>query len=217
MATFAVAGWKTIQSIGQYKSGQSLDVKNKAMEDGFIFAAKAARAALAYFTLYAANVWVGHLGIKVALVATSWCISSPATLEVAALATCKWAFTYWNSGSEVYKQFEQTIGKAVQEAGAQGIKDCYSIIPTATSTALVLSTSFNDFLIARGDHETIRSLFNQSTIEVLKCFGCAITSLFSATIYFIDPINAIRFRDPLGLDAKITALAKNHVQRPITQ
>jgi hypothetical protein len=216
MVTFAQAGWKTIQSIGQYRSEQNPDVKNKMMEEGLICAAKAARAALVYFTLYAANFWVGHLGIKAALVAVSWCVSSPATLEVAALAPFRWVITYWNSSNEVSKQFAQKIDEAVKVAAAQGMKkeECYSIIPVANSIVLILSAPFEKLLIARGEDVAIKSLFKQTTTEFLKFFGCAIAYLFSAAVYCLDSNKrVIRFQDPLNLDAKIATWTKNCVKK----
>jgi hypothetical protein len=213
MATFAVAGWKTIQSISQYRSAQSLDLKNKLMEDGLIFAAKTARAALVYFTLYAANFWVGHLGIKAALVAVSWCISSPATLEVAALAR---AFTYFKSADEVYNQYEQTFSTAVKAAEAQGIKDCY-LGDLDSSPFIILSDPFKNFLKKTGADLAMGSLIYQGGSEHLKGQMCVGASLISATIFFDPPENVIRFQDPLGLDAKIAACAKNYAHRPSTQ
>jgi hypothetical protein len=217
MATFAVAGWKTIQSISQYRSEKNVDVKNQVMENGLIFATKTARAALAYFTLYAANFWVGHLGIKVALVATSWCISSPATLEVAALATCRWACTYSKSADEVYKQVKQTFSTAVKAAEAQGLKDCY-YIELGRSYFVISSDPLVNFLKKTGVDLTIKSLSYQIGLEDLKCQMCLVASVISAAICFFDPTeNVILFRDPLGLDAKIEALAKNYVKKQIAQ
>jgi hypothetical protein len=221
MATFAVAGWKTIQSISQYRSEKNVDVKNQVMEKGLVFAVKTARAALVYFTLYAANVWVGHFGIKAALVATSWCISSPATLEVAALVTFKWACTYWKSADEVYKQLEQTLSTALKAAEAQGLKDCY-YIELGRSYFAELSDPFENFLNKTGVDLTIKSLSYQFKLEDLKGQVCLVASVFSAaicSICFFDPTeeNFIPFKDPLGLDAKIAACAKNYAHRQSTQ
>jgi hypothetical protein len=221
MATFAVAGWKTMQSISQYRSAQSSDLKNKAMKEGLIFLAKTARAALVYFTLYAANFWVGHWGIKAALVTTSWCISSPATLEVAALATCRWAFTYIKSAGEFYNQYEQTFSKAVKEAEAQGIKDWLGssdLIIVDLGSSTILSDPFVSFLKKTGVDLTIKSLKYQEGLEALKGQMCLLASVISAAICIFDPTeNVILFRDPLGLDAKIAAWAKNYVHKPNTQ